>query len=58
LDARLTTLLYKKITVAKYKEVNTGWSSSRQIWQNILRKAMLKKGCFFNDDEYSSINTA
>jgi hypothetical protein len=29
LDARLMTLLCKKITVAKSKEMKTGWSTSR-----------------------------
>jgi hypothetical protein len=36
-DARLTTLFFKKIAVAKSKEVKTGWSNSRrirQVWQN------------------------
>jgi hypothetical protein len=28
----------KKIIVAKSKEMKTGWSNSRQIWQNLLRK--------------------
>jgi hypothetical protein len=27
----------------EYKEVKTGWSNSRQIWQNLLRKAMDSK---------------
>jgi hypothetical protein len=34
IDARLTTLLYKKNTAAKSKEVRTGWSNSRQIWHS------------------------
>jgi hypothetical protein len=46
LDARLTTLLYKKIIVSKSKEVKTGHSNSRQIWQNLLRKAVGQKGLF------------
>jgi hypothetical protein len=29
-----------KIIVVKPKEVKTGWSDTRQIWQNILRKDM------------------
>jgi hypothetical protein len=40
----LTTLLRKKIIVAKSKEVKTGRSNSRQSWQNLLRKPMAKKG--------------
>jgi hypothetical protein len=50
LDARLVTLQCKKITVAKFKEVKTGLSDSpqnRQVWQNLLRKAMAHKGQFF-----------
>jgi hypothetical protein len=68
LDGRLTTLLCKKITVGRSKEVNTGWFNSRQpgklnkalgernwknisrnsqIWQNLLRKAMVQQGFFF-----------
>jgi hypothetical protein len=43
LDARLMTLPYKRITVAKSKEVKTRWSNLRQIWQNLLRKAMAQK---------------
>jgi hypothetical protein len=42
----LKTLLCKKIIVAKSKEVKTGWSNSRQVWQNLLRKAMAQKGLF------------
>jgi hypothetical protein len=41
LDARLKTLLCKKIIVAKLKEVKTGYT-----WQNLLRKAMVEKGLF------------
>jgi hypothetical protein len=39
LDARLTTLLYKKYIVAKSKEVNTKEP-------NLLKKAMDQKGLF------------
>jgi hypothetical protein len=39
LDARLMTLLCKKITVVKSKELKTG-----SILQNLLRKAMAQKG--------------
>jgi hypothetical protein len=45
LDARLTTLLCKIITVAKSKEMITG-----KILKNLLRKVMAEKGCFANDD--------
>jgi hypothetical protein len=38
---RLMTLRCKIIIVAKYKKVKTGWSNSRKMWQNLLRK-----GCF------------
>jgi hypothetical protein len=40
----------KKITLAKSKVVETGWSTSRrnrQVWQNILRKAMAQTGLFW-----------
>jgi hypothetical protein len=43
LDARLMILLCKKI-VSKSKEVKARWSNLRQIWQNLLRKAMAQKG--------------
>jgi hypothetical protein len=39
----------KKITVEKSKEVKIRWSNSwwnRQVWQNLLRKAMAQKGLF------------
>jgi hypothetical protein len=42
LDARLTTLLCKKIIVPKSKEVNTGWSNSQQ-WINLAETP--KGGC-------------
>jgi hypothetical protein len=45
LDARMTTLFCKKITVVKSKEAKTGWSEV-QICQNLLRKAMAEKGLF------------
>jgi hypothetical protein len=48
------TLLYKKITVAKSKEVKTGWSNSRQnrqVWRNFYGRLQLKKGCFDDDDD-------
>jgi hypothetical protein len=41
----------KNKNVAKSKEVRTGWSDSRQIWQKLQR---LKTGCFtdnYNDDD-------
>jgi hypothetical protein len=44
----MTLICKKKIIVAKYKEVKTGWSNSqwnRQVWQN-LRKAMAQEGLF------------
>jgi hypothetical protein len=56
LDTRLTSLLCKKIIVAKSKEEKTRWSNSRQIWQNLLRTAMAKKGCFANDDDDDNIH--
>jgi hypothetical protein len=52
--------LCKKITVAKSKEVKRELPNSqeRQVWQNILWKAVAQEGLFFNDDndddEYSS----
>jgi hypothetical protein len=45
LDARLTILLCKKIIVAKFKEVKTGWSII------LLRKFMAQKVLFANDDD-------
>jgi hypothetical protein len=51
LDARLKILLCKKIIVSKYKEVKPGWFSSRPIWQNLLRKAVIPKVCFADDDD-------
>jgi hypothetical protein len=44
LDARLTTLLCKKNIFPKSKEVKSGCSNLRQIWQNLLRKAVARKG--------------
>jgi hypothetical protein len=41
LDARLTTLLCKKNTVAKSKVTETGWS---EVWQDLLRKVMGQQG--------------
>jgi hypothetical protein len=46
LDASLTTLLCKQITVAESKEVKTGCKSGR-IFQGRL---WLKQGCFACDD--------
>jgi hypothetical protein len=37
----------KTITVAKSKELLTGWSNSRQIWHILLRKAAAQKGLFY-----------
>jgi hypothetical protein len=37
----------KKIIVARSKKVKTRWYNSRQIWQNLLRKAMAQKGLFW-----------
>jgi hypothetical protein len=54
LDSRLTTLLCKIKIVAKPKEVKTGWFNSRrnrQVWQNLIRKAMVQKGSSANDDD-------
>jgi hypothetical protein len=39
-----------KVTVAKSKDVKTGWSTSRQLWQNILRKTMARKRADDDDD--------
>jgi hypothetical protein len=50
------TVLYKNITVAKSKEVKTGWSNSRrnrQVWQHLLRKAVAQKGSSADDDDES-----
>jgi hypothetical protein len=44
LDLRLTTLLCKKITVAKSKDGII--PTNRQIWQNILRKGIAQKELF------------
>jgi hypothetical protein len=56
LDVRLTHLLCrKKKNVAKSKEVRTGWSHSRQIWQNLLRKAAADAD---NDDDDDDDETA
>jgi hypothetical protein len=52
MDARLMTLLFKKITVAKSEEVKTGWCNSRrnkQVWQKLLKKVMSHKGLFSQD---------
>jgi hypothetical protein len=35
-----------KNIVAEFRVVKTGWSNSRQIWQNLLRKAVAQKGLF------------
>jgi hypothetical protein len=43
-------MLCKKNIVAKYIQVKTRWSNSRQIWQNLLRKAKAQKGLFGNYD--------
>jgi hypothetical protein len=54
----------KKLLLRNSKEVKTGWSNSTQIWQNLLRKAMCKKGLFYrwwyDDDEkiYTFYNAA
>jgi hypothetical protein len=50
LDVRLTSLLCKKNTAAKSKEVNL-IHLNKQIWQNLLRKAMAEKGLFADDDD-------
>jgi hypothetical protein len=51
LDARLTTLLCKRIIAAKSKEVKTGCSNTRKIWQNFLRKAMAQNDDDDDDDD-------
>jgi hypothetical protein len=35
-----------KLIVAKFKEVKTGWSNSRQIRQHLLKAAIAQKGLF------------
>jgi hypothetical protein len=50
LDARQRPCSKKIVT--KSKEVKTGWSNSRQFWQNILRKALAQKGLFANENYY------
>jgi hypothetical protein len=39
-------LALQNIIVVKAKEVKTEWSNSRQIWQNLLRKAVAQKAMF------------
>jgi hypothetical protein len=51
LDPRLAALLCRIIIVAKTKRVKTGWSTSRRIWQNVLRKAEARKRGYFVIDE-------
>jgi hypothetical protein len=41
----------KKVIVAKSREVKTGWPNNRQIWQDLLSKAMTQKGLFAKDDD-------
>jgi hypothetical protein len=47
MKTRLASLLCKKkVNVEKSEEVKIGWFNSRrnrQVWQNVLRKAMAKK---------------
>jgi hypothetical protein len=53
LNARLMTLLCKKIIVAKSKGVKPGWSNSQE-WSGLAifcGRLWLKKGCFANDDD-------
>jgi hypothetical protein len=50
-DWRPSSVKSYSIIVAKSKEEKTGWSlGNRQIWQNLLRKAMAKNDCFVGDD--------
>jgi hypothetical protein len=44
LDAMMMTLLCNRNIVMISKEVDTGWSNSRDPWQNFLSKSMTKKG--------------
>jgi hypothetical protein len=54
LDARLMTLHCKKITVAKSKEVRTGWSNLIDKSGRIFKgRLWLKKGCFVDDDDHT-----
>jgi hypothetical protein len=46
LNAKLKTLLCTKITAAKSKEVKIEWFNSREVWQNLLRKAVDQKEFF------------
>jgi hypothetical protein len=43
LDAKLAICCVENIAVAKSEVGKTGWSNSRQILQNFLRKAMAQK---------------
>jgi hypothetical protein len=46
------TLLCKRITVPKSKEIKTRWSNlHRQVWQNLLQKAMAHKEEDDDDDD-------
>jgi hypothetical protein len=46
LDARLATLLFKRITVSKSKEVKTGWNLTESS-----KEGDGSKGGFINDDD-------
>jgi hypothetical protein len=52
LDPRLAALLCRIIIVAKTKRVKTGWSTSRRIWQNVLRKVEARKGGYIDIDDH------
>jgi hypothetical protein len=59
LDARLTTLLCKKMITVKPKVVKTGWSYSQE-WSNLAEFSKegygYKNGCFINnDDDYIAV---
>jgi hypothetical protein len=40
-------MLCNKITDVKSRETKSRWSDVRQIWQNLLRKALAQKGLFY-----------
>jgi hypothetical protein len=57
LDARVKTLLPKKIIVVKSKEVKTGWSIDKSD-RIFYRRLWLEKGCFANDDDNIKLGAA
>jgi hypothetical protein len=49
--------LRERITVTKPREVTTGWSDSRKIWQNFLRKFIAQNGCVDDDDDRREVRS-